>query len=302
MIDHPDRADSFALTMTTKSMRATPRILIAGLAALAFVAASCGDDESGATTITAPNTTAPGSSTATGSTMELGSTTDDVSGPLTVFAAASLTAAFEDIGEEFTAANPDAEVTFNFAASSELVTQINEGAPADVYASADQNNMTKLVDAGGNEGEPELFVTNVLEIVVQPDNPEGIAGVEDLANEELIVVTCAEEVPCGTYAAEIFANAGVTVTPKSFEENVKAVLNKVVLGEADAGVVYRTDVLSAGADAEGVEIPEDINVIAEYPIVATTAAENPQGAAAFIEFVQGDVGQAILAAYGFAGP
>jgi len=260
---------------------------------LALVAASCGDDDGGdaaTTTTAAAMTTAPDSSP------------PGVSGPMTVFAAASLTAAFEEIGEEFMAANPDATVNFNFAASSELVTQINEGAPADVYASADQKNMTKLVDAGGNAGEPEVFVTNLLEIVVQPDNPEGITGVDDLANEELIVVMCAEEVPCGTYAAEIFANAGVTVTPKSFEENVKAVLNKVVLGEADAGIVYRTDVQSAGADVEGVEIPDDINVVADYPIVATEEAANPEGAAAFIDFVLDDAGQEILAGYGFSGP
>ena len=224
------------------------------------------------------------------------------SGGVNVFAAASLTDAFTEIGDEFSAANPDVGVTFNFAASSELVTQINEGAPADVYASADQNNMTKLVDAGGNAGTPEVFATNALEIVVQTGNPSNITAVADLANPDLIVVTCAEEVPCGAYAAEVFAKAGVNVTPKSFEENVRAVLNKVVLGEADAGIVYATDVLAAGDDASGVEIPPDLNVVAEYPIVATAEAANPDGAAAFMDFVRSETGQEILANYGFTAP
>ena len=135
-----------------------------------------------------------------------------------------------------------------------------------------------------------------------PGNPKGITGVADLANHDLIVVLCAPEVPCGKYAAQIFENAGVTVTPKSFEENVKAVVTKVTLGEADAGIVYATDVTAAGAEAEGVEIPADINVVAEYPIAATTEAPNADGAQAFIDFVLSEQGQKILASYGFLAP
>jgi len=179
------------------------------------------------------------------------------------------------------------------------VTQINEGAPADVFASADQNNMSKLTDAGNNASEPEIFANNLLEIIVAPDNPLDIGGVEDLADPELIVVTCAEEVPCGTYAQEIFANAGVEVTPDSFEENVRAVSNKVQLGEADAGIVYATDVEAAADAADGVEIPEEINVLAEYPIAVTAEAPNAEGAQAFIDFVLTDQGQEILLSYGF---
>jgi molybdate transport system substrate-binding protein len=263
-------------------MRAASRLALSVAVLAALVLSACGDDDDQTST-----TASPGSS---------------VSGEVVVFAASSLTAAFTEIGEAFSAANPDATVTFNFAASSELVTQIGEGAPADVFASADESNMTKLTDAGNNGSEPAVFATNLLEIIVGPDNPEGITGVEDLANDDLIVVTCDVAVPCGKYAAQVFERAGVSVTPKSYEENVKAVVTKVTLGEADAGIVYRTDVAAAGDDATGVQIPGDINVTAIYPIATTKEAGNPDGAAAFIAFVLSADGQAILAGYGFGPP
>jgi molybdate transport system substrate-binding protein len=171
-----------------------------------------------------------------------------------------------------------------------------------VYASADLSNMQKLTDAGNNATDPEVFATNLAEIIVGSGNPEGIAGVADLADEHLIVVLCAPEVPCGTYASEVFENAGVSVSAKSFEENVNAVVSKVTLGEADAGIVYRTDITAAGPDVEGVEIPEDVNVVVEYPIVVTTEARNVQGAQAFVDFVTGEQGQSILASHGFLAP
>jgi molybdate transport system substrate-binding protein len=254
-------------------MRRSPRILIAATALLGVFVVACGSDDS-----------------------------DSRSDVVTVFAASSLTSAFTELGDAFTTEYPDVEVTFNFAASSELVTQIGEGAPADVFASADLSNMTKLTDAGDNVTEPVVFATNVAEIIVGPGNPKGITGVTDLANEDLIVVQCAPEVPCGEYATQIFENAGVTVTPKSYEENVKAVATKVTLGEADAGIVYATDVTAAGSDADGVEIPADVNVLAEYPIAVTAEARNPEGAEVFIDFVLGDRGRAILASYGFLAP
>jgi len=227
----------------------------------------------------------------------------DSSGAVTVFAAASLTDAFIEIGDAFMTANPDAEVTFNFAASSELVTQINEGgAPADVFASADQNNMTKLTDAGNNRSDPVVFATNVLELIVEPGNPQGITGVADLANDDLITVVCAPEVPCGNYAQQIFDAEGVTVNPDSLEENVRAVVTKVTAGEADAGIVYKTDVTAAGDQADGVEISPDINVIAEYPIAVTEAASDPEAAQAFIDFILGEQGQQFLNSYGFLPP
>ena len=226
----------------------------------------------------------------------------DVSGEVTVFAAASLTSAYTEIGDAFTTVNPEATVTLSYASSSELVTQITEGAPADVYASADEANMTKLTDADGNGGEPVVFATNSLQIIVEPGNPRGITGVADLAGADVIYVTCAPEVPIGKYAAEVFAAAGVTVTPASLEENVKGIVTKVTLGEADAGIVYVTDVIAAGDEAAGVDIPADINVIATFPVVVTTDAPNPDVAQAFVDFVVGEQGQAILSSHGFGAP
>lgn len=225
-----------------------------------------------------------------------------MSGQVTVFAAASLKAAFTEIGDAFMVEHPEANVTFNFAASSELATQIGEGAPADIFASADLNNMSKVTEAGDHATEPVVFTTNLAEIIVEPGNPEGITGVEDLANEDLVVISCAPEVPCGRYAQQILDNAGVTVTFRSLEENVRAVVSKVTLGEADAGIVYATDVINAGDAAEGVTIPADINVVAEYPIAVTKEAPNPEAAQAFIDFVRSDEGQSILASYGFVSP
>ncbi len=228
-----------------------------------------------------------------------GGSDDSSGGNVTVFAAASLTAAFTELGDAFTAANPDVEVTFNFAGSSDLVAQISDGAPVDVFASADLANMSKLTDAGLAADEPATFATNVAEIIVEPGNPLDIASVADLADSDLIVVLCAPEVPCGAYAERVVANAGTTVTPSSYEENVKAVVTKVTLGEADAGIVYRTDVIAAGDAAQGVPIPDDINVVAEYPIALVADAPNAAGAQAFVDFVLSPSGQDVLAAYGF---
>jgi molybdate transport system substrate-binding protein len=262
-------------------MGRTVRVLLAATVLMGLIGASCGADDVGSRGTEVPSS---------------------VSGDVTVFAAASLTDAFTEIGDAFAAADPGATVTFNFAGSSSLATQINEGASADVFASADPENMTKVTDESGSASEPVVFTTNVAEIVVEAGNPEGITGVADLENEDLIVVQCAPEVPCGSYAAQIFARAGVTVTPRSFEENVKGVVTKVSLGEADAGIVYRTDVVAAGSDAEGVEIPAEINVVADYPIALVEGAANAGGAMAFIDFVNGEQGQEILASYGFVAP
>lgn len=221
---------------------------------------------------------------------------------VTVFAASSLSGAFTEIGDAFMLEHPDSTVTFNFSGSSELVTQINEGAPADVFASADLSTMTDLTDGGNNGSAPVLFAKNRAQIIVAPGNPRGITAVADLAAEDLIVVVCSPEVPCGKYATAIFENAAVTVTPKSLEANVKAVATKVTLGEADAGIVYRTDVIAAGAKGQGVEIPAAINVVADYPIVVVEGASNAEGAQIFIDFVTSEPGQMILDGYGFLRP
>jgi molybdate transport system substrate-binding protein len=281
-------------------VRRAARLLIAAAGVLGMIASACGSDDSDSTPITEAAATDPETTDPTATRPS--STAPVVDGDITVFAAASLTAAFTEIGDAFTAEHPDANVVLNFAASSELVTQIGEGAPADVFASADLGNMTKLTDAGQTATGPVVFATNIAEIIVAPGNPNGITGVADLASPELIVVQCAPEVPCGKYAAQIHENAGVTVTPKSLEENVKAVVTKVTLGEADAGIVYATDVTAAGADAEGVEIPRDVNVVAEYPIATVAESANAGGAQAFVDFVLSDQGQKILASYGFRAP
>lgn len=222
-----------------------------------------------------------------------------VEGDIVVFAAASLTDAFTALGDAFASEHPDAGVTLNFAASSDLVNQINEGAPADVYASADEHNMSKLVDAGRNAGDPETFATNSLAIAVEPGNPLGVTGVESLADPELITLTCDPEVPIGRYTQQVFDAADVSVEPDSFEESVRGILTKVIEGEADAGVVYATDVTAAGDDVAGVAIPAGINVIARYPIAAVADAPNTPGADAFIAFVLGEAGQDVLAEFGF---
>jgi molybdate transport system substrate-binding protein len=269
-------------------VRVASRILISPVAVLSLLGASCGDDD---------DADAADTATAAGAVTE-----PAVSGDVTVFAAASLTDAFTEIGKAFMTEYPDSTVTFSFGASSELVTQINEGAPADVFASADQNNMTKLTDAGNNGSEPAVFATNSLEIVVGSGNPEGITGVADLANPDIIFVTCAPEVPIGAYTQEVLSKAGVTVTPASYEENVRGIVTKVTLGEADAGIVYETDVTAAGDQAAGVEIPPDLNIVAKYPLVLTKEAPNAEAGQAFVDFVLGEQGQKILSSYGFTAP
>ena len=219
-----------------------------------------------------------------------------------VFAAASLTDAFGELGEAFMVTNPGTDITFNFAASSALAAQITEGAPADVFASADLSSMAQLTDAGGNATDPVVFTTNRAAIIVGAGNPMDITDIADLANEELIVIACAPDVPCGRYAQQILDNAGVAAILKSLEENVRAVVTKVTLGEADAGIVYATDVIGATDRADGIKIPDDVNVVAEYPIAVTNVTRNPEVARAFIDFVLSDTGQQILASYGFESP
>ncbi len=223
----------------------------------------------------------------------------ELDGTITVYAAASLTDAFEEVGDAFTEANPDATVEFNFAASSALREQILSGAPADVFASANPSNMDQVVEAGEAEGEGQVFVNNSLEIAVPDGNPGGVEGLEAFGEESLLIGLCDVEVPCGEFGREALANAGVTPVPDTEEPDVRSLLTKIEAGELDAGLVYVTDVQSTDG-VEGIEIADDDNVVAEYPIAALANAGEPEIAAAFVEFVLSDDGQEILESYGFA--
>lgn len=225
-----------------------------------------------------------------------------LSGELTVYAAASLKNAFDRIAEDFERENPGVDILpIVYDGSSTLVTQLSEGASADVFASADEANMQKAADADLLAGDAPLFATNTLVIAVPGGNPGGVADLADLSDPELSVVLCAPEVPCGAASVRLLGNAGVDVTAKSFEQNVTAVLTKVAEGVADAGLVYRTDVV--GQDSvESIAPAGADEVVNRYPIADLADAENPEVAAAFVAWVTGPEGQAALAEYGFGAP
>ncbi|MDF1605381.1 molybdate ABC transporter substrate-binding protein [Nocardioides sp. YIM 152315] len=225
----------------------------------------------------------------------------DGSTTLTVYAAASLTSTFEQIADEFEAEHDGVEVELDFGGSSDLVTQIQEGAPADVFASADTANMDKLVDADLAGADPQDFATNVLEIATPPDNPAGVQDFQDLGERGLQLVVCAPEVPCGAATATMADDLGVTLHPVSEEQSVTDVLAKVTSGEADAGVVYVTDVTAAGDAVHGVEFPESGKVVNTYPIAPVDGSDESDLASDFIEFVLGDTGQQVLQDAGFGG-
>ena len=220
---------------------------------------------------------------------------------LLIFAASSLTDVFEDIADAFAAANPGVTVVFNFAASSALATQINEGAPADVLAAASPATMKTVTDAGNADGDPVVFVRNQLVIAVEKGNPLGIEGLADLTRSSVTVALCAEAVPCGAAAKRAIASANLTITPVSYEENVRAVLSKVSLGEVDAGLVYQTDA-AADDSVDAVEFPESAAAINDYPIVVLKEAPNKAAAQAWVEYVLSSAGAAVLAEYGFLQP
>lgn len=220
-------------------------------------------------------------------------------GNIAVFAAASLTESFKALGAAFERAHPGVTVQFNFAGTPTLVTQIEQGAPADVFASADTANMEKLQGDGFVVGTPAVFAHNKLEIVVAAGNPKQISSLADLAKPGLIYISEGPTVPAGKYSLQALAKAAVSVTPKSLETDVKGVVSKIELGEADAGIVYRTDVKAAGAKVEGIPIPDVDNVIASYPMAAVKGSSNSAAAAAFIEYVRSSIGQAKLESFGF---
>ena len=223
-------------------------------------------------------------------------------GDLTVFAAASLKSTFTDLGKKLEADNPGTTVTFSFAGSSDLVTQLTQGAPADVFASADTKNMTKAVDAGLLAGDPVNFATNTLTIVTTKGNPKNIASFADLAKPGTSVVVCAPQVPCGSAAEKVEQATGVTLAPVSEESAVTDVLGKITTGQADAGLVYVTDAAGAGDEVTSVPFPESSGAVNTYPIATLKDSKNAATAQKFVELVTGPEGQKVLAAAGFAAP
>ena len=267
-------------------LRALRLLAIACVPAVLF--AACGGDDDDAADSGATTTEAPAEASA-------------VEGDITVFAAASLTDAFDEVGAAFEDANPGASVEFNYGPSSGLREQIVAGAPADVFASANTSNMDQVVEADA-ASDPENFVTNQLEIAVPAGNSAGVTGLADFAKPDLLIGLCAEDVPCGEFGREALTNAGVTPSIDTNEPDVRALLTKVESGDLDAGIVYVTDVQAAGDAVEGVEIPADDNVTATYPIATLTDSANAEVADAFVAFVLSDQGQEILSSYGFDSP
>lgn len=226
--------------------------------------------------------------------------TAEVSGELNVFAGASLTEPFKALAKAFEVKYPGVRVKFNFGHIT-LADQINGGAAADVFAIADEPLMKRVVDAGNAAG-PRIFARNRLAIVVAKGNPKGIRGLSDLAKPGLVALLCSPQVPCGKFGTEALQKAGVKAQARSLEEGVNAIVSKVTLGEADAGIVYVTDVEAGGDKIEGVGIPDDHNVIAGYPITVLTKTRNREAARAWVDFVVSGEGQGILAGYGFMAP
>ena len=258
-------------------------VAIAALLATTGCASAEGDEKPNA-----PAGSAPAGATATG--------------PVTVLAAASLTESFTAIGTKFEQLNPAAEVTFSFGGSSGLAQQVTAGAPADVFAAASPATMRTVTDAGDATGTPQTFVRNQLVIAVPKGNPKRLTTLGALAGSGVKVALCAEQVPCGAATQQALTTAGVRLTPVTLEQDVKAALAKVKLGEVDAALVYRTDARSAAADVDGVEFPESAGAINDYPIVALKDAPNPAGAAAFVAFARTPEAQRILTDAGFQEP
>jgi molybdate transport system substrate-binding protein len=269
------------------------RLLAAVAGASALLLSGCGASGSSG----APSTRATTTAEATAS-----SSSSAPTGTLTVFAAASLKGTFTEIGEQFEAEHPGVTVAFSFAGSSDLATQIQNGAPADVFASADQANMAKVVDAGLAAAAPVPFATNVLTIVTPPGDPKGVASFADLAEPGTAVVVCAPQVPCGAATQRVEQATGVTLAPVSEESSVTDVLTKVESGEADAGVVYVTDARAAAGKVTEVPFPESSGAVNTYPVAVLSGAEQPELAREFAAAVAGEPGRAVLQAAGFGTP
>lgn len=257
--------------------------LLAAICAAALLAGGCGTEDPGIQERPSPSDKA-------------------LAGDATVFAAASLTESFNELKAVFETEYPGATITLNLGPSSGLAAQIVEQGGADAFASADQTNMKKVTDTGAIDGEPVVFIKNRLQIIVGPGNPKGITGLSDLVKPNLKVVLAAPQVPVGKYAREALDKAGLTVKPVSEAVDVKGVVGPVALGEADAGIVYASDIKAAGDKAAGVDIPEEQNVIAEYPIGLIKESPNHEVAMKFVDLVLSDRGREVLTGNGFISP
>ncbi|MCX5209631.1 molybdate ABC transporter substrate-binding protein [Kitasatospora sp. NBC_00240] len=272
----------------------TRRLAVAAAAALALSlgVTACGSDggKTGADAATTPAGSAPAAAA------------PKLSGEVNVFAAASLTGTFTELGKKFEANYPGVKVKFNFGGSSALAQSINSGAPADVFAAASTSTMKTVSDAGGVNGAAANFVRNTLTIAVPKGNPKHVATLKDLTTPGVKVALCAKEVPCGSAAVTALKAAGVDLTPVTLEQDVKGALTKVELGEVDASLVYRTDVKADAAKIDGVDFPEAEKAVNDYPIAALAKAPNKDGAAAFVAYIQSAEAKQVLTAAGFQAP
>lgn len=276
------------MTPSARRTRRMPQVAGAGAAALlALSACSSSDSASGS------------DSAKTGSSS---STSPKLSGTVTVFAAASLKESFTTLGKQFEKDHPDTKVTFNFGGSDTLAASITSGAPADVFAAASPKTMKIVTDAGDASGAPATFVRNQLEIATLPGNPDKVTSLKDLTRSGLKVVLCDKEVPCGAAAQKALDASDLELTPVSYEQDVKSALTKVELKEADAAVVYKTDVKAAGDKVEGVEFPESADAVNDYPIALLKDAPSTAAAKAFIDLVRSTEGQKVLTEAGFLKP
>ncbi|PBC97539.1 molybdate transport system substrate-binding protein [Streptomyces sp. Ag82_O1-15] len=278
--------------MTRSTRRTRTRTLrVAGVGAAALLALSaCSSSDSDSSSHSSPKSDTSASSS------------PKLSGTVTVFAAASLKESFTTLGKEFEKANPGTKVTFNFGGSDTLAASITGGAPADVFAAASPKTMAIVTDKKDAATTPATFVRNQLEIATLPGNPDKVASLKDLTKSGLKVVLCDKTVPCGAAAQKALDASKLKLTPASYEQDVKSALTKVELKEADAAVVYKTDVKAAGDKVEGVEFPESAKAINDYPIALLKDAPNAAAAKAFIALVQSAEGQKVLTAAGFLQP
>ncbi|MFD5522139.1 molybdate ABC transporter substrate-binding protein [Streptomyces sp. NPDC127066] len=280
--------------MTTRSARRTRRttrtLQAAGVGAAALLALSACSSSGSSDSAEKPKGSASASSS------------PKLSGTVTVFAAASLKESFTALGEQFEKAHPGTEVTFSFGGSDSLAASITGGAPADVFAAASPKTMAIVTDKGDAAATPETFVRNQLEIATLPGNPDKISSLKDLTKSGLKVVLCDRTVPCGAAAQKALDASELKLTPVSYEQDVKSALTKVELKEADAAVVYKTDVKAAGDKVQGVEFPESADAVNDYPIALLKDAENAAAGKAFIELVRSAEGQKVLTEAGFLKP